>query len=297
MNRLNLTLDAIRSIQEQTYAQWQLWLVDDGSTDATYELLHEAFVDDLRIHLTRIQHAGVSAARQFAVEQGHADWVALLDSDDLWTSTKLEKQLAVAQGVDLVLCWFDLIDASGKVRKGERLRGEGLVSPLFTSNMSTPLIRRELIERVGGLGPQPGLPALSTCEVTEFYLRALPQSAVRVVQETLVICREHSGPRASDNITSVGGAREMDALITYHWHLLEAYPEGSARLVAGSGARYIAAGEWRLGGRRLRQAIKMAPFGVKFGISVSYLPFMASHAWSFLRSRSSHGNGPLKLQR
>ena len=283
MSRFSLTCDAIRSVQAQTFAHWQLWLVDDGSTDESYEWLSEAFSFDSRVHVSQIAHAGTSLARQFSLEQGEADWVALLDSDDLWTPTKLEKQVSVAQSVDLVLCWFDLIDASGDIRTGERQRGEGTVSPLFTSNMSIPLVRRELIERVGGLGPQPGLPALSTCEVTEFYLRLLPQSSVRVVREVLVICREHSGPRASDDITTRAGGREMDALISYHQQLLESYPEESARLVAGCGARYIAAGDWRLGVRRLTQALKIAPRATKVGLTLGYVPFVASQAWSSLR--------------
>lgn len=109
--------EAIRSVQSQTYKNWLLLVIDDHSTDRTADVV-QTFVDkDDRIRLFRnTQNLGAAKTRNRGLELSEGEWVALLDSDDVWHSDKLEKQLAAAltSGNDIVYCSYSLIDRDGQ---------------------------------------------------------------------------------------------------------------------------------------------------------------------------------------
>lgn len=85
---------SIQSVIDQTYPHWELWIVDDISTDNTPEVV-KSFLTDPRIHYEVLEEkGGAAAARSRALSLLKGDYVAFLDSDDLWLPEKLEKQLA-----------------------------------------------------------------------------------------------------------------------------------------------------------------------------------------------------------
>lgn len=87
-------VDAIRSVVQQTYLQWELIVVDDGSTDSTSETVRP-FLADSRIRMIRHEHPrGVAAARNAGLAQASGDYVAYLDSDNTWTSDFLQVMVA-----------------------------------------------------------------------------------------------------------------------------------------------------------------------------------------------------------
>jgi Glycosyl transferase family 2 len=298
MNRLELTREAVRSVQAQTVTTWHLWLVDDGSTDGSAEQLRTDFRDDPRVRVLLEPHRGTVGSRGVAEWLGSAPWVAFLDSDDLWLPQKLTKQLAlVRDDIDVVLCWDNTLLPNGRRTKGGRPRGAGTVSPLFTSNMSIPLVRRRLLESTGGCGSQPGLTNLSTCEVTEFYLRLLPPASVDVVRDVLVLCRTHSGMRNSDDIATLKGAAEMDEMLRHHAWLAQDWPREYAQLLAGTGARYIAGGRWAPGLHRLRQAVDGARARDRACLLAGYAPFLANQAFLLARAESARRSKGLSRRR
>ena len=84
--------NAIESIITQTYTNWELLVVDDCSTDNTVEVI-KAF-NDPRIHLySNAVNSGAAISRNYALREAKGKWIAFLDSDDVWDSQKLEKQL------------------------------------------------------------------------------------------------------------------------------------------------------------------------------------------------------------
>lgn len=86
--------ETIRSIQNQSYKNWEIIFVDDCSDDDTVSLLTEIIENDPRIKLIHNNHNyGAAISRNIALKEAKGKWIAFLDSDDLWESNKLEKQI------------------------------------------------------------------------------------------------------------------------------------------------------------------------------------------------------------
>ena len=84
--------DAIRSIQSQTYINWELLVVDDGSTDNTVEKIESLFEDE-RIRIFSQNNSGPAVARNLGIEEAKGEFLAFLDADDMWFKDKLNLQL------------------------------------------------------------------------------------------------------------------------------------------------------------------------------------------------------------
>src|SRR5258708_6914008 len=91
-NRKAMLFDAVASVLAQSYRDWELIVVDDGSTDGTADDLHARFGS--RVRLIAQSRRGVAAARNLGVRSARGDYIAFLDSDDFWLPRKLERQMA-----------------------------------------------------------------------------------------------------------------------------------------------------------------------------------------------------------
>lgn len=86
--------ECVSSVLNQTYSDWEMIIIDDGSTDNTIDIIKEFENEDQRISLYKMtQNGGVARARRKALEMANGQYIAFLDSDDMWKSQKLEKQL------------------------------------------------------------------------------------------------------------------------------------------------------------------------------------------------------------
>lgn len=86
--------ETIRSVQAQTYSSWEMLIVDDCSTDGTYERIKDLLVSDKRIkYVCNVKNSGAALTRNHALRLAKGRWVAFLDSDDLWLPEKLQRQL------------------------------------------------------------------------------------------------------------------------------------------------------------------------------------------------------------
>ena len=116
---------AIDSVVAQTYPDWEAIVVDDGSTDDTASVVSERAARDHRIRYVPVNHAGVSGARNRGIAMAQGDYVAFLDSDDVWKPWKLELQLGCLQRYpDIGMIWTDMaaVDPSGDVVSARYLK-------------------------------------------------------------------------------------------------------------------------------------------------------------------------------
>ncbi|MFK4307406.1 teichuronic acid biosynthesis glycosyltransferase TuaG [Bacillus sp. RC242] len=97
-NAERFIIETIESIKLQTYSNWELIIVDDCSQDKTVELIREKYQKETRIKILQLsENSGAAIARNTGINQAKGQYIAFLDSDDLWLPQKLEKQLAFMQ--------------------------------------------------------------------------------------------------------------------------------------------------------------------------------------------------------
>lgn len=111
--------EAISSVQAQSYQNWELFIVDDLSTDETRDIV-APYLEDHRIHYHCLsEKGGTAAARNYGLRQATGEYVAFLDSDDLWVPDKLEKQISFMNNHTDQQCYFcctayEKMDITGK---------------------------------------------------------------------------------------------------------------------------------------------------------------------------------------
>ena len=108
--------ETIESVRSQTYANWEMLIVDDCSTDNSVAIARLYAQKDSRIRvLIQPKNSGAALARNRALDEARGEYIAFLDSDDLWLSEKLEKQLSFMQknNCDFSFTEYEHIDEEG----------------------------------------------------------------------------------------------------------------------------------------------------------------------------------------
>ena len=108
---------AISSVLNQTYPNFELLVVNDCSTDGTVKLVEGIAAKDSRVRLiSNEKNGGVSFTRKLGLEEAEGEWIAILDSDDAWAAEKLEKQIALQEktNAELLFTGSAFMDADGK---------------------------------------------------------------------------------------------------------------------------------------------------------------------------------------
>jgi glycosyltransferase involved in cell wall biosynthesis len=207
--RLQMLPATLRSAIAQTYADWQMIVVDDGSDEATLAYLHS--IQDARITIVSLPHCGnPGRVRNAGVALASGEYIAFLDSDDLWASTKLEKQLALLarhpeSRWSFTAC--DRIDAAGHPIANERLANMAIprgwiFDPLLrletSISMPTLLVARSLVHEVGGFDE-----ALRFGEFHDFCLKLALRSEVASVAEVQCSIRAHSEHFSANRVAAI----------------------------------------------------------------------------------------------
>jgi len=195
-NRAAVLSRAICSVQAQSYQDFELIVVDDGSTDKTPQLL--ASFDDPHLRVVRQSNAGLSAARNRGVAESTGEYLAFLDDDDEFLPYTLEHQVACLEQhpeADLVAGGHECVDEHGTVLAVVEpwLAGEDLSMELWLRKcpflLQSILLRRSWWDRAGGLDPE-----LSQAMDHIFFLRlAALGCAMRWNRETVFRYCLHGG--------------------------------------------------------------------------------------------------------
>jgi teichuronic acid biosynthesis glycosyltransferase TuaG len=108
--------ETIQSVQNQTYQNWKMIIVDDCSTDNTVSIIKQFATNDSRILFFQLEkNSGAGIARELALSQAKGDYISFLDADDLWKPLKLEKQLQFLKDnkIHFTFSFYDCIDEEG----------------------------------------------------------------------------------------------------------------------------------------------------------------------------------------
>ena len=147
---------ALDSLRVQSFPQWELLAVDDGSADDSFELLTRAAAAEPRIRPFRLdRNRGPAAARNHGLVQARGEWITYLDCDDEYDAQYLQEVAAWGGNAEVLVFGYDLLQESAEGRAPTLLRTwqpAELYPRLFERNLATPLgvaHRRSLLERVG----------------------------------------------------------------------------------------------------------------------------------------------------
>ena len=152
---------AISSVLNQTYPNFELLVVNDCSKDRTEELVKGIAVNDSRVRLiSNIKNSGVSYTRKHGLEEAKGSWIAILDSDDAWAPEKLEKQIVLQKkmSADLLFTGSVFMDSDGRpiawyLRAPAEVTYRQLLKQNVLSN-SSALVRKELYAKHYAIGDE-----------------------------------------------------------------------------------------------------------------------------------------------
>jgi glycosyltransferase involved in cell wall biosynthesis len=196
-NRAGLIRAAIESVQAQTYRDFEIIVTDDGSTDATAEIV--AWLGDTIIYVPLPHRGQPAATRNGGLRVARGEFVAFLDSDDVFFPHKLALQVAALEGcpeVGMVYsdgCFFrdDPGQPTGRVQDGLPTPSGDIFADLLRGNMLAPpvvLIRRSCLDLVGEFDEHPDL-----CSVEDYdlWLRIAAQFQICYVAGEVAAIRRH----------------------------------------------------------------------------------------------------------
>jgi glycosyltransferase involved in cell wall biosynthesis len=225
--------DAIESVKAQTYADWEIIAVDDGSKDRSPSILREYEKGlSAKFRLITQENQGISAARNRAIGISSGEYIALLDSDDVWFPEKLELQVSVLERMEEVAMVYSdclVVDPQRNVIRKTYFEKPPLAGGIFQElllNNSIPsssaLIRRSVFQQVGSFNP-----AYRIAMDYDLWLRIADRYPIEVIDRPLMQYRVHPGGISSNRVEMI---RE-DLDITERW--LEQRPGLREELAAG----------------------------------------------------------------
>ena len=219
-NRPQYLRSAIDSVFAQTFTDWELIVADDGSEGETAAFV-AALASRPKVKVLRLAHVGnPGAVRNAACRAARGEYIAFLDSDDVWLPEKLALQVASLRSRPQ-RGWghtaFTVIDESGELLSGARARWwpavdgwilESLIKMEPVIAMSSLIVRRGLLEQVGGFDNKQRM-----CEDYDLFLRFAGLTEMDGIRETLLHKRRHAENYSDDTIALEDRGRALEKML------------------------------------------------------------------------------------
>ena len=188
-NRASWLEETLRSVVSQTFKDFELIVVDDGSIDNTSQIMR-SFPDAQYFSMGK--NSGVSKARNLGLDYAKGEFICFLDSDDLWDERKLEVQLHwMENNIDSQVCYTNEIWIRNGVRVNPMNKHRKYTGDIFRYCLalcivspSSVMLRKELFDKVGNFDE-----SLPACEDYDLWLRIAVKYAFHFIEEPLIIKR------------------------------------------------------------------------------------------------------------
>lgn len=200
-NRAYLIGDAIESVIKQTFSDWELLVVDDGSCDNTKEVITEFICRDARIKYLYKKNGGQNSALNYGLAYAQGIYVAFLDSDDVWLESKLERVFEKFQSdekIDCVYHWTGRMADHGEIPTFEcflegNIYREVLIQGFMSSQISLSC-KREQLKKIGNYDEQ-----FKCCQDDAMCFELAKNFKIGLIREVLSLVGETPGERVTDN--------------------------------------------------------------------------------------------------
>jgi GT2 family glycosyltransferase len=198
-NRAHLIAETVNSVIAQTFKNWELIVIDDGSTDNTSDVLLN--LNDQRIQYLFFPHSGMlGKLRNIGIKLSKGQYIAFLDSDDLWAPDKLDSQISELEAnpnFDFCLTNAEQFGDGAVTTNVIADQRGNLLDPFllknrFTFFVASLIFRSRVVATTGLLNEHYRL-----CADIDFFIRMIADSQGVVLQQKLVKIRKHSGSTCS----------------------------------------------------------------------------------------------------
>jgi len=217
-------LETVQSVQNQTFQDFEIIVIDDGSKDSTLDVLRQ--IDDSRLRVFSYENAGVSAARNRGLTKASGEFISFIDAADLWTPDKLEFQLEALKkhsSAGVAYSWtINMRDDEGELsffQGASRNIGGNVFSELLLGNFvgsgSNILVRREAVDSTRLFSEN-----LSTYADWEFYLQLAEKWNFVVVPRNQILYR-----KTNTSMSAKGDTTEQEGLYTIELVFQKVPPE------------------------------------------------------------------------
>ena len=262
-NRRDYITIALDSVLAQTYKDYEIIIIDDGSSDDTKEVL-KPYQD--KIHYFYHDNKGIPATRNRGVREAHGDYIALLDSDDYWLPEKLERQMDCFKKnphYGMVATRCSSITQDGRFREKNRPGKSGwILNDLFKANFirtSSAMIKKECFEKVGFFDE-----SLPMYEEVDLWLRIAKHYPIGFINTPLTVYIDNPQGVSTNSLAG----RLLRQKVLEKNYLKECIPLDLYRKRVSSnyysiGKHYLHQGAKSEGKKYFKQSINLHPLNLK----------------------------------
>ncbi|MGY4384241.1 teichuronic acid biosynthesis glycosyltransferase TuaG [Pedobacter sp. UYP24] len=203
-------VESIRSVIDQTYQNWELIIIDDGSSDDTFAIVDDISKTEPRIKLSKQKNQGIGATRNNGYKLSSGSWVAFLDHDDLWQARKLEQQIEVSisnPSLNVIFSggWFFFNNNLEELTEYRTIYGAFNSKEMYLKQLEenyiatlSIMVKRSLIEEIG---PWDERKIIQGCDDYDYWFRMAKAKAIFYgINEHLFYYRKHDNNYSNDGV-------------------------------------------------------------------------------------------------
>lgn len=219
-NTGNFVAEMIQSVLNQSYQNWEMLIVDDCSTDNSIEVIKSFNDDRIKLHINK-KNCGAAASRNYALKVAKGKWIAFLDSDDIWDSNKLEKQINFMKKNNYHFSYTNYIEIDENTKpNGKLITGPEILTKSSFNNFCYPgcLTVMYDTEKIGLIQ----IENLLKNNDYAMWLKVIKKADCYLLSQTLASYRKRNGSISNQNYKK---------LIKHHYFLWR-YGECKNRVLA-----------------------------------------------------------------